>query len=121
MEIEGGSFVCQEIENRDNNTLQALDIVEYPISLTFGILDEYGFSICSLTMPRYIIVDPTNEEEEQLSSNFTIIYTNTGKLCSVFKPGGTAILTEEQLKTSLQVAKRRAAHIHSLLVNPQTS
>mmetsp|Transcript_9986 Transcript_9986/g.13717 ORF Transcript_9986/g.13717 Transcript_9986/m.13717 type:complete len:301 (+) Transcript_9986:29-931(+) len=103
---DGGFFVTEDNE-KGNNTL-TLDIVEYPISLTFGILDEY------------IIVDPTNEEEEQLASNFTIIYTNTGKLCSVFKPGGTAVLTEEQLKMSLQVAKRRASHIHNLL-NPQTS
>jgi len=69
--------------------VHSLSILHYPISVTFGILDEF------------MLADPTSEEEEILGSSFTIVCNNQGKLCAINKPGGVS-LTEEKLKECIE-------------------
>ena len=83
----------------DEKHINKIKLKYIPIPLTFGIMDDY------------ILVDPTNEEEELLTSQFTIVYTNNGKLCSVFKPGGISI---EQEKLSICI-QRAESHIKNVL------
>lgn len=65
-------------------------------------------------MNRYLLADPTNEEEELLSSSFTVIYNNKNQLCSIWKPGGTMV-TEDRLKECIEITKQRVPKVIALL------
>jgi len=80
-----------------------LNIKHYPIPLSFGIYDS-----------KYVLVDPTSEEEGLLDSSFTIVYNNIGELCSIYKPGGTAI-NENNLRLCMQRAKTRTSELVDLI------
>jgi exosome complex RNA-binding protein Rrp42 (RNase PH superfamily) len=58
-----------------NAPMQALQILHYPIPLTFAMFDDF------------ILTDPTSEEEDLQTGTFTIVFNNQGKLCSLTKPG----------------------------------
>jgi len=79
-----------------------LTLLHYPISLTFGILEEH------------LIVDPTAEEERLLNGSFTIVYNEKGELCLLVKPGG-AIITDNQIKGCIEATKLRVTQVIHLI------
>jgi len=89
-----------------NDEWVPLQIRNYPISLTFGMFDDY------------LLVDPTSEEEELLQGSITIVYNNQGILCSVYKPGGY-FLTEEKLKECMKQTKERVSEVITLIESNQ--
>ncbi|KAH9086051.1 hypothetical protein Ae201684P_005747 [Aphanomyces euteiches] len=72
------------------------------ISTTFG---EYR---------THLVVDPTAQEEELLSSSFSILYTTDGEFAGVYKAGGQP-LAPATLHQCIQAAKDRSAQIAALL------
>ncbi|KAJ5066142.1 exosome complex component rrp43 [Anaeramoeba ignava] len=66
--------------------------VLFPI--TFGFFREY------------LLADPTSEEEKVLDSQFTIVFSSDGSICSVYKPGGKIII-EKKIKKCFELAKKR--------------
>jgi exosome complex component RRP43 len=83
-------------------TKGGVTVLEYPISLTFGMMDDY------------ILIDPTSEEEDLLAAKFTIIYSNLNKLSHIIKPGGVAI-SEENLRICIKKTKERMDEVFSVL------
>jgi len=79
-----------------------LNILHYPIPLTFALIEDY------------IVIDPTLEEENLQSSSVTIVYTSQGKICSILKPGGSP-LSIENMKICLEHAKKRAVEVTKLI------
>jgi len=59
------------------------------------------------------LTDPTNEEES-LSSGIVTVVVQGDALCSVHKPGGSA-LTESQLQECISGAMNRAGYINKLV------
>jgi exosome complex component RRP43 len=59
------------------------------------------------------LTDPTNEEES-LSSGIVTVVVQGDVLCSVHKPGGSA-LTESQLQECISGATNRAQYINKLV------
>lgn len=64
---------------------------------------------------RYLLVDPTSEEEDLLNSVITIAYSNRGQLCLVYKPGGTVISTD-QMKECIQHTKEKIKQVEQILL-----
>jgi exosome complex RNA-binding protein Rrp42 (RNase PH superfamily) len=69
--------------------------------------------VCFLSFSEILLTDPTNEEES-LSSGVMTIVVQGDKLCSVHKPGGSA-LTESQLQECISGAVKRAEHVNELI------
>ncbi|KAJ7316138.1 hypothetical protein JRQ81_002300 [Phrynocephalus forsythii] len=61
-----------------------------------------------------VIVDPTAEEEDLSTGMLTIVTDEEGKLCSVYKPGGSA-LTEAKLQDCISRATTRQKEVNKLM------
>ncbi|CAH0560452.1 unnamed protein product [Brassicogethes aeneus] len=81
-----------------------LKIYSTPVSTTYIIFDD-----------KYILTDPT-VEEENLCSGLVTIVLNADEVCCVHKPGGTA-LNEGQLFDCIQKSKKRSKYINELIVS----
>uniref|UniRef100_A0A7S2TXE8 Ribosomal RNA-processing protein 43 n=1 Tax=Lotharella oceanica TaxID=641309 RepID=A0A7S2TXE8_9EUKA len=77
-----------------------LTIRRQVVPVSFAILDR-----------KYIVADPTAEEEELRQGRLTVVFTSDGKLCLVQKEGGVPV-TKEQMASCIGVAK---AHAQKLL------
>ncbi|KAG9408078.1 Exosome complex component RRP43 [Aphanomyces cochlioides] len=62
----------------------------------------------------HLVVDPTAQEEEHLSSSFSILYTTDGEFAGVYKAGGQP-LSPATLHQCIQAAKDRSAQFAALL------
>lgn len=90
---------------KEQEVKKMLSIQNYPVPLSFGLIDDY------------VLADPTFEEESLLSTIFTIVYNNEGRLCSVYKPGGT-VVSEAILRECMQQARTRTAEVLTLMNQP---
>jgi exosome complex component RRP43 len=79
-----------------------VSVLEYPIPLTFGMMDEY------------LLIDPTSEEEDLIASKFTVVYSNLNKLSHIIKPGGVSI-SEDQLRICIQKTRERMTEVLGVL------
>ncbi|XP_075055114.1 exosome complex component RRP43 [Mixophyes fleayi] len=85
------------------STKNALKIQKQPVSTSFAIFDDL-----------YILVDPTDEEEGLATGLLTIVIDEDGKLCTIRKPGGSA-LSAEQLQDCISRAVTRHKEVQTLL------
>jgi len=82
---------------------KTLNILNYPIPISFGIFDH-----------EHILIDPSSEEESILSSKFTVLYNQDGNLISFLKHGGSSI-SADKLSSCFQQAKERSKEILRIL------
>ncbi|XP_050521625.1 exosome complex component RRP43-like [Daktulosphaira vitifoliae] len=85
---------------------KALHVNSMPVASTFAIFSE-----------KYIVADPTEEEEQLCLSKITIV-TNGSRLYSLHKPGGDFI-KDNQIQYCLVRAKRRALEMHKILLDAE--
>jgi len=83
-----------------------LTLDEFPLSLTFSMMD------------RFILCDPTFEEENLQSGSFSIVVNQSGELISISKLNGFS-LDEDEVKSCLISASTRASQIVKFFENPQ--
>lgn len=92
-----------------------LNILRYPSSLTFGMIDDY------------IICDPTFEEESLHDTTFSIVVDSEKHLLGVIRPGGggssddSGVIEGAELKTCIERAKQRATQVYDLIQNAGTA
>lgn len=82
------------------DTYRKLSIREIPISITFGLFDDFE------------VLDPDVFEEELIEDSVTILLGTNNKILSVLKSGGKAI-TESILTTLRDKARDRYNDIYS--------
>lgn len=86
-----------------------LNIVRYPVSLTFGMIDDY------------VICDPSVEEENLHDTTFSVVVDSNKNLLGIIRPGGggsndeSGVLEGAELKTCIERAKQRATSVMELL------
>ncbi|GAB5363046.1 hypothetical protein AAMO2058_000850000 [Amorphochlora amoebiformis] len=73
-----------------------LTIKRYPISISFGILDQ-----------KHIVADPTAEEEKLLEGRLSVAFTTDGHLCLVHKEGRESI-SSKRINDCLDIAEKYA-------------
>jgi exosome complex RNA-binding protein Rrp42 (RNase PH superfamily) len=92
-----------------------LNIVRYPVSLTFGIIDDY------------VICDPSVEEENLHDSIFSVVVDSDKNLLGIIRPGGggsndeSGVLEGSELKTCIERAKQRALSVLELIEKAHSS
>ncbi|XP_060835616.1 exosome complex component RRP43-like isoform X1 [Rhopalosiphum padi] len=79
-----------------------LKVNSLPVSSTFGVFNE-----------KYILADPTEEEEQLCVSKLTVV-TNGSLLFSLHKPGGEFI-KDGQIQNCIRHAQNRTNTIHQLI------
>ncbi|XP_015284487.1 PREDICTED: exosome complex component RRP43 [Gekko japonicus] len=80
----------------------ALTVRKEPVAASFVLFDSL------------VIVDPTAEEEDLATGTVTIVTDEEGKLCSVHKPGGSALMGAK-LQDCIGRAKTRHKEVKKLL------
>ncbi|XP_075707850.1 exosome complex component RRP43 [Rhinoderma darwinii] len=80
-----------------------LNILKQPVSTSFAVFDD-----------MYILADPTDEEESLATGLMTIVTDEDGKLCTIRKPGGSA-LSAEKLQDCISRAVSRHKEVQALL------
>lgn len=80
----------------------SLKLRQYPYSLSFCMVD------------KFLICDPTSEEEQLKDGTFTIVVDENGGLIQLSKPNGRA-LEEEELSICIQRATQRANQVRGLI------
>lgn len=93
-----------QIKTIDVAIKNSLKINCTPITSTFMTFEE-----------KYLLVDPTSDEEE-LSEKLITISISDGELCYVHQPGGGS-MEPNQFETVIKNAKNREKYIKSLLQN----
>jgi exosome complex RNA-binding protein Rrp42 (RNase PH superfamily) len=63
---------------------------------------------------RYVVVDPTAEEESLQNGSIVVVFDEVGTLCSFLKPGGAG-LTDQQVDGCMQLARQRTKDIVQML------
>ena len=61
-----------------------------------------------------LLLDPTDEEEEQSEACVTVVLNSDNELCHVHKPGGIGI-SPEKLQQCISVAKKNSKHMQKLI------
>ncbi|XP_072260105.1 exosome complex component RRP43 [Pyxicephalus adspersus] len=91
------------------STRNALKIHKQPVSTSFSIFDD-----------KYILVDPTNDEEILATGLMTIVIDEDGTLCTIKKSGGSA-LSAQELQDCISRAITRHKEVQNLLDEVQVS
>ncbi len=76
----------------------SLRVAHTLIPTTFANIDEY------------VVVDPCAAEEGEADGACTVVYSERGALCGVYKPGGRAY-SPELMAELMRIAKARAAEV----------
>ncbi|XP_071453190.1 exosome complex component RRP43-like [Hetaerina americana] len=84
------------------NKRTPLLINSVPVATTHAVFDD-----------DVLLLDPTGEEEDLASGTVTVVLCE-GKLCSIFKPGGSP-LSEQQLEGCVERAKKRVSAVLELI------
>lgn len=84
-------------------TRTPLQVHRHPIGSSFCVFDN-----------AVLIVDPTAEEERLSTAQLTVVTDEDQRLCSVHKPGGTA-LSGERLQECISRAQRRHGEMRKLI------
>ncbi|KAM8976214.1 exosome complex component RRP43 [Pelodytes ibericus] len=87
----------------DLKTTSPLKILKHPIATSFAVFDD-----------TYILVDPTGEEESLATGLMTIVTDEEERLCTIRKPGGSA-LSAEKLQDCISRAITRHKEVQNLL------
>lgn len=79
--------------------------------------------IDSLSSPRfrYILADPTSQEETILSGTLSIVFDDQANLCAIIQPGTSASLDKDKMLKCMNLAKQRTAQLHDLINKLQSS
>eukprot|EP01090_Pellita_catalonica_P001504 TRINITY_DN11256_c0_g1_i1.p1 TRINITY_DN11256_c0_g1~~TRINITY_DN11256_c0_g1_i1.p1 ORF type:complete len:303 (-),score=44.07 TRINITY_DN11256_c0_g1_i1:4-912(-) len=97
----------KQVNIKEGTTPRRIHFDFVPLAQTFCLFEN-----------NTIMVDPTADEEDKLAdtnSILTIIYTNTDKLCSIEKYGGSFSLSATQLQACIQQCKTRSNTLLKLL------
>ncbi|CAH2225042.1 exosome complex component RRP43 [Pelobates cultripes] len=87
----------------DFETTNPLKILKHPISTSFAVFDG-----------TFLLVDPTGEEEGLATGLMTIVTDEDERICSIRKPGGSA-LSPEKLQECISRAVTRHKEVQNLL------
>ena len=85
-EEEGGENFEKEPVNKENRKLK---------------LNSIPFSLTCLLHKKYILADPTAEEESVMETIVTVVLDSSGQLVSFYKPGGSVLAYTSAVQVGL--------------------
>ncbi|XP_072961057.1 uncharacterized protein [Typha angustifolia] len=78
-------------------------------------LSNIPFSVTCILHDKYILVDPTAEEESIMETFVTVALDTLGNLLSIYKPGGAAPVHASTIKECIVLARSRMQQLMHIL------
>lgn len=73
------------------------------------------FSLTCILHDKYILADPTSEEESVMDTHVTVVLDSKGRLVSSYKAGGSVLLSRSMIKSCMELAKQRMEELGEIL------
>lgn len=78
-------------------------------------LSSIPFSLTCILHKKYILVDPTAEEETIMESLVTVVLDSSGRLVSLYKPGGSVLAYTSTIQDSVALTRQRVKELQEIL------
>ncbi|KAG6537563.1 exosome complex component RRP43-like [Zingiber officinale] len=78
-------------------------------------LQRIPFSLTCLLHGKYILADPTAEEESVMETFVTVVLDSLGQLVSIYKPGGAVLAHRSTVKECIRLTKQRIDELKNIL------
>ncbi|XXG54495.1 hypothetical protein AAC387_Pa03g2359 [Persea americana] len=78
-------------------------------------LNSIPFSLTCILYKKYILVDPTAEEESIMESLVTVVLDTSGRLVSLYKPGGTVLAYTSTIQDCVALTRQRVKELWKIL------
>ncbi|VFQ72209.1 unnamed protein product [Cuscuta campestris] len=78
-------------------------------------LNSFPFSLTCLLHKKYILADPTAEEETTMETVLTVVLNSSCQLVSLNKPGGPVLANTSAIQDCIVLAKKRVNQLWSIL------
>ncbi|XP_077240622.1 3'-5'-exoribonuclease family protein [Tasmannia lanceolata] len=78
-------------------------------------LTNIPYSLTCILHKKYILVDPTAEEESIMESLVTVVLDSSGCLVSLYKPGGSVLAYESTIQDCVALTRRRVKELQKIV------
>lgn len=95
----GGKFEKEPV----NKERRRLKLNSFPVSLT-----------CILHK-KYVLADPTAEEETVMDTHLTVVLDSSGQLVSLYKPGGPVLANTSAIQDCISLTRQRVKELELVL------
>jgi exosome complex component RRP43 len=93
-----------ETTDLDKSNLTGQSTLKVKRSLALGAVPV---ALTCMLHNKYLLADPTSEEEAVLHTTFTAVLSATGRLISMYKPGGSILATTSTVQVLTLSSKNR--------------
>ncbi|XP_050115805.1 uncharacterized protein LOC126593735 isoform X1 [Malus sylvestris] len=78
-------------------------------------LSSIPFSLTCILHKKYILADPTAEEESIMETLVTVVLDSSGQLVSLYKPGGPVLAYTSVIQDCVALTRQRARELQAIL------
>ncbi|XP_058105339.1 uncharacterized protein LOC131248864 [Magnolia sinica] len=78
-------------------------------------LSSIPFALTCILHKKYILVDPTAEEESIMESLVTVVLDLSGRLVSLYKPGGAVLAYTSTIQDCVALTRQRVKELRKIL------
>ncbi|KAL5537767.1 hypothetical protein UlMin_046239, partial [Ulmus minor] len=78
-------------------------------------LNRIPFSLTSILHKKYVLADPTAEEESIMETLVTVVLDSSSQLVSLYKPGGTVLAFTSSIESCIALTRQRVKELHEIL------
>lgn len=93
---EGRVFIVSEEEEEGKSRKEPVNKERRKLTLS-----NIPFSLTCVLHKKYIVADPTAEEESIIETSVTVVLNSSGQLVSLYKPGGPVMAYTSVIQASL--------------------
>ncbi|CAL9060520.1 uncharacterized protein LOC135678163 [Musa acuminata AAA Group] len=79
------------------------------------LLHSIPFSLTCILHKKYILADPTAEEESIMETSITVVLDSSERLVSIYKPGGPVLAHTSTVKDCIVLTKHRMKELQNIL------
>ncbi|KAF5205071.1 3'-5'-exoribonuclease family protein, partial [Thalictrum thalictroides] len=79
-------------------------------------LSSAPFALTCILHKKYILADPTAEEESIMETLVTVVLDATGRLVSFYKPGGAFLAYTSAVQDCIALTRQRVKELQKILI-----
>lgn len=107
---EGRVFIVSEEEEEGKSRKEAVNRERRKLTLS-----NIPFSLTCVLHKSYILADPTAEEESIIETSVTVVLNTSGKLVSLYKPGGVVLAYTAAIQDCVALTRQRVKELLQIL------
>ncbi|OVA07806.1 Exoribonuclease [Macleaya cordata] len=108
---EDGRVIASSGENREGKTMKEL-LNKEKRKLTLSCIP---FSLTCILHKKYILADPTAEEESIMETLVTVVLDSSTRLISLYKPGGPFLAYTSVVQDCIALTSRRVKELQKII------